>query len=79
VLRGQCQYFRDPAATKKAFAGGSFHTGDLAVMHPNGTVAIMDRSKDIIISGGEASALFIIFARKSIERRFMTECIFARH
>ncbi|KAF9569716.1 acetyl-CoA synthetase-like protein [Agrocybe pediades] len=54
------EYFRDPDATAKAFAGGSFHTGDLAVMHPNGTVAIMDRSKDIIISGGEnASSLAI--------------------
>lgn len=47
------QYFRDPDATRKAFAGGSFHTGDLAVMHPDGSIAIMDRSKDIIISGGE--------------------------
>ncbi|KAF9480080.1 acetyl-CoA synthetase-like protein [Pholiota conissans] len=63
VTRGNIvmkEYFRDPEATKKAFAGGSFHTGDLAVMHPNGTIAIMDRSKDIIISGGEnASSLAI--------------------
>ncbi|KAF8973713.1 hypothetical protein BDZ97DRAFT_1900508 [Flammula alnicola] len=63
VTRGNIvmkEYFRDPEATKKAFAGGSFHTGDLAVMHPNGSVAIMDRSKDIIISGGEnASSLAI--------------------
>jgi acyl-CoA synthetase (AMP-forming)/AMP-acid ligase II len=47
------KYFRDPEATKKAFRGGSFRSGDLAVMHPDGSVAIMDRSKDIIISGGE--------------------------
>lgn len=47
------QYFRDQEATKKAFRGGYFNTGDLAVMHPDGAVAIMDRSKDIIISGGE--------------------------
>ncbi|PPQ67361.1 hypothetical protein CVT24_011544 [Panaeolus cyanescens] len=47
------EYFRDPDATRKAFAGGSFHSGDLAVMHADGSVAIMDRSKDIIISGGE--------------------------
>jgi len=54
------EYFRDPEATRKAFLGGSFRTGDLAVMHPDGTVAVMDRSKDIIISGGEnASSLAI--------------------
>jgi acyl-CoA synthetase (AMP-forming)/AMP-acid ligase II len=47
------QYFRDPEATRKAFRGGWFNSGDLAVMHPDGTVAILDRSKDIIISGGE--------------------------
>lgn len=47
------QYFRDPEATRKAFTGGSFHSGDLAVWHPDGSVAIIDRSKDIIISGGE--------------------------
>ncbi|KAH7921787.1 acetyl-CoA synthetase-like protein [Leucogyrophana mollusca] len=54
------EYFRDPEATRKAFRGGYFSTGDLAVMHPDGVVAIMDRSKDIIISGGEnASSLAI--------------------
>ena len=42
-----------PKATDKAMAGGWFHTGDLAVMHPDGYVKIQDRSKDIIISGGE--------------------------
>ncbi|PPQ89595.1 LOW QUALITY PROTEIN: hypothetical protein CVT25_012340 [Psilocybe cyanescens] len=63
VTRGNIvmkEYFRDPEATKKAFSGGSFHSGDLAVMHPDGSIAIMDRSKDIIISGGEnASSLAI--------------------
>ncbi|KIK06843.1 hypothetical protein K443DRAFT_129433 [Laccaria amethystina LaAM-08-1] len=63
VTRGNIvmkEYFRDPEATKKAFRGGSFRSGDLAVMHPDGSVAIMDRSKDIIISGGEnASSLAI--------------------
>ncbi|KAF8167952.1 hypothetical protein B0H34DRAFT_647092 [Crassisporium funariophilum] len=63
VTRGNIvmkEYFRDPEATRKAFAGGSFHTGDLAVMYPDGSIAIMDRSKDIIISGGEnASSLAI--------------------
>ena len=47
------EYFRDPEATRKAFEGGYFHSGDLAVVHPDGYVAVQDRSTDIIISGGE--------------------------
>lgn len=50
VMKG---YLKNPAATDEAFAGGWFHTGDLAVWHPDGYVEIRDRSKDIIISGGE--------------------------
>ncbi|MDP3424857.1 MAG: acyl-CoA synthetase [Burkholderiaceae bacterium] len=50
VMKG---YLKNPAATEEAFAGGWFHTGDLAVMYPDGYVKIKDRSKDIIISGGE--------------------------
>ncbi|MGE0418620.1 MAG: acyl-CoA synthetase [Acetobacteraceae bacterium] len=46
-------YLKNPSATDMAFAGGWFHTGDLAVMQPDGYVKIRDRSKDIIISGGE--------------------------
>jgi fatty-acyl-CoA synthase len=46
-------YLKNPSATRKAFAGGWFHSGDLAVMQPDGYVKIKDRSKDIIISGGE--------------------------
>ncbi|GAA5909022.1 uncharacterized protein JCM6883_002582 [Sporobolomyces salmoneus] len=46
-------YWNKPEATRKAFAGGWLHTGDLAVRFPNGTFAITDRSKDMIISGGE--------------------------
>ena len=46
-------YLKNPAATDAAFAQGWFHTGDLAVMHPDGYVEVKDRSKDIIISGGE--------------------------
>ena len=46
-------YLKNDAATKEAFAGGWFHSGDLAVMYPDGYVKIKDRSKDIIISGGE--------------------------
>jgi fatty-acyl-CoA synthase len=46
-------YLKNPTATDEAFAGGWFHSGDLAVMQPDGYVKIKDRSKDIIISGGE--------------------------
>ena len=46
-------YLKNPSANDKAFAGGWFHSGDLAVMLPNGYIKIKDRSKDIIISGGE--------------------------
>jgi len=46
-------YLKNPKATKEAFAGGWFHSGDLAVMYPDGYIKIKDRSKDIIISGGE--------------------------
>ena len=46
-------YLKDEAATEAAFAGGWFHSGDLAVMHESGYVEIRDRAKDIIISGGE--------------------------
>jgi fatty-acyl-CoA synthase len=46
-------YLSNQTATDAAFAGGWFHTGDLAVMQPDGYVKIRDRSKDIIISGGE--------------------------
>jgi fatty-acyl-CoA synthase len=50
VMKG---YLKNPAATDKAFVGGWFHTGDLAVLEPDRYVKIKDRSKDIIISGGE--------------------------
>jgi fatty-acyl-CoA synthase len=46
-------YLKNPAASQKAFAGGWFHSGDLAVKQPDGYVKIKDRSKDVIISGGE--------------------------
>lgn len=46
-------YYKDAAATKKLFAGGVQHSGDLAVWHPDGAIQILDRAKDIIISGGE--------------------------
>ncbi|HZP77464.1 MAG TPA: acyl-CoA synthetase [Pseudolabrys sp.] len=50
VMKG---YLKNKASTEKAFAGGWFHTGDLGVMHPDGYIQLKDRSKDIIISGGE--------------------------
>ena len=50
VMKG---YLKNPRATEEAFAGGWFHSGDLAVMHPDGYIELKDRSKDIIISGGE--------------------------
>ncbi|MEZ0169962.1 acyl-CoA synthetase [Microvirga sp. TS319] len=50
VMKG---YLKNPAATEKAFAGGWFHSGDLGVKYPDGYVQLKDRSKDIIISGGE--------------------------
>ncbi|KAH7096485.1 acetyl-CoA synthetase-like protein [Auriculariales sp. MPI-PUGE-AT-0066] len=56
VMRGNIvmkEYYNDPAATQAAFRGGYFRSGDLAVRHPDGSVAIQDRSKDLIISGGE--------------------------
>jgi fatty-acyl-CoA synthase len=46
-------YYRDPEATARAFHGGWFHSGDAAVVHPDGYIEITDRLKDVIISGGE--------------------------
>ncbi len=50
VMKG---YLKNQAATEEAFAGGWFHSGDLGVLHPDGYIQLKDRSKDIIISGGE--------------------------
>jgi fatty-acyl-CoA synthase len=50
VMKG---YLKNKPATEKAFAGGWFHSGDLGVIHPDGYIQLKDRSKDIIISGGE--------------------------
>ena len=50
VMKG---YLRNPKASAEAFAGGWFHSGDLGVLHADGYIQIKDRSKDIIISGGE--------------------------
>jgi fatty-acyl-CoA synthase len=50
VMKG---YYNDPEGTAKAFSGGWFHSGDIGAMHPDGYIEILDRSKDVIISGGE--------------------------
>jgi fatty-acyl-CoA synthase len=50
VMKG---YLKNKSASEKAFHGGWFHSGDLGVMHPDGYIQLKDRSKDIIISGGE--------------------------
>ena len=56
VMRGNIVmsgYFNDPEATATAFEGGWFHSGDIAVWHPDGYIELQDRAKDVIISGGE--------------------------
>jgi len=56
VMRGNnvmSGYYLDPGATEEAFRGGWFHSGDLGVMHPDGYIELRDRSKDVVISGGE--------------------------
>jgi fatty-acyl-CoA synthase len=56
VMRGNnvmLGYHDDPEGTAQAFRGGWFHSGDLAVWHPDGTIELRDRAKDVIISGGE--------------------------
>lgn len=65
-------YLKNPVATEAAFKGGWFHSGDLGVVHPDGYVQIRDRSKDIIISGGENISSIelqdILFTHPSIEQ-----------
>jgi fatty-acyl-CoA synthase len=56
VMRGNTvmkEYFHDPGATAAAFRGGWFHSGDLGVRYPDGYIQLLDRAKDIVISGGE--------------------------
>ena len=57
VMKG---YLKNPKATEEAFRGGWYHTGDLAVMQPDGYVKIKDRSKDVIISGGENISSLVV-------------------
>ena len=93
MIRGNCVmkgYLKNKEETDNAMAGGWFHSGDLAVMHPNGYIQIKDRSKDIIISGGEnvssveientlykhPSVLFAAVVAKPDEKWGETPCAF---
>ncbi|KAF8680273.1 AMP-binding enzyme C-terminal domain [Rhizoctonia solani] len=73
------QYFQDPEATKKAFKGGHFWSGDLAVRHPDGTIGITDRSKDIIISGGENASSLAIEQELSTHPDVLEVAVIARN
>ncbi|MGH6877332.1 MAG: acyl-CoA synthetase, partial [Rhizomicrobium sp.] len=87
VMKG---YLKNPQATKEAFAGGWFHSGDLGVLHPDGYVQLKDRSKDIIISGGEnissievedvlnnhPAVMFVAVVAKDDEKWGETPCAF---
>ena len=68
VMKG---YFKNPEATKEAFNGGWFHSGDLGVMHADGYLQLKDRSKDIIISGGENISSIeieeVLYSHSSVE------------
>ena len=93
IIKGNCVmkgYLKNKEETDKSMSGGWFHSGDLAVMHPNGYVQIKDRSKDIIISGGEnvssveientlykhPSVLFAAVVAKPDEKWGETPCAF---
>ncbi|QRW19059.1 AMP binding enzyme [Rhizoctonia solani] len=82
VVRGNIvmkEYFQDPEATKKAFKGGHFWSGDLAVRHPDGTIGITDRSKDIIISGGENASSLAIEQELSTHPDVLEVAVIARN
>ena len=93
MIKGNCVmkgYLKNKEATDEAMLGGWFHSGDLAVMHPNGYIQIKDRSKDIIITGGEnvssveientlykhPSVLFAAVVAKPDEKWGETPCAF---
>ncbi|MGZ5959757.1 MAG: AMP-binding enzyme, partial [Rhizomicrobium sp.] len=87
VMKG---YLKNPKATKEAFEGGWFHSGDLGVMYPDGYIQLKDRSKDIIISGGEnissievedtlnkhPAVMFVAVVAKEDEKWGETPCAF---
>lgn len=74
-LRDMGQYFRDPKATAEAFRGGFFASGDIAIRYPDGSISIQDRSKDLIISGGEVRKMPICHANVSPLSPADTECL----
>jgi fatty-acyl-CoA synthase len=87
VMKG---YLKNPAATQESFAGGWFHSGDIGVLHSDGYVQLKDRSKDIIISGGEnissievedvlnkhPAVMFVAVVAKDDEKWGETPCAF---
>jgi fatty-acyl-CoA synthase len=87
VMKG---YLKNPKATQESFEGGWFHSGDLGVMHPDGYIQLKDRSKDIIISGGEnissievedvlnkhPAVMFVAVVAKDDEKWGETPCAF---
>ena len=87
VMKG---YLKNPKTTREAFEGGWFHSGDLGVLHPDGYIQLKDRSKDIIISGGEnissievedtllkhPAVMFVAVVAKDDEKWGETPCAF---
>ena len=71
-------YYKDPDATKKLFAGGVLHTGDLAVWHPDGAAQILDRAKDIIISGKPIASMLRIGPNHTDNGSRRREYLFSR-
>lgn len=71
-------YYNDPSATSKAVLKGWFHTGDLAVRHPGGEIQILDRGKDIIISGGENISSLMVEQELAAHRDVLECCLIAR-
>ncbi|SJX62641.1 related to AMP-binding protein [Sporisorium reilianum f. sp. reilianum] len=81
VIRGNMAmlgYYNDPAATSKAVMKGWFHTGDLAVRHPGGEIQILDRGKDIIISGGENISSLMVEQELAAHADVLECCVIAR-
>ncbi|SPO27298.1 related to AMP-binding protein [Ustilago trichophora] len=81
VIRGNMTmlgYYNDPAATSKAVMKGYFHTGDLAVRHPGGEIQILDRGKDIIISGGENISSLMVEQELAAHADILECCVIAR-
>ncbi|KAG9058685.1 hypothetical protein FS842_006022 [Serendipita sp. 407] len=72
------EYFHDPGATSEAFRGGYFASGDIAIRYPDGSVSIQDRSKDLIISGGENASSLVIEQELSAHPDILEVSVVAR-